>query len=225
MARWTVRLKSACALNSRGFRTVTGCPSRCVGSRTWAATRSYAPSSSATISTSSQVKAKRLAQTRRASPSTPRMSTSTPTTGAYPGRPRNAGENSKPKGMVPCSAGFGSCGLFGGHPADDRGQLLGTRHLWRQSIFLGRSGVVQGFAALGTHVECAWPTVGLFDDHSGHRGAAWYFRGAQHAQKRLLGQLLLGGDVAALAGAVERGRHHLADLWPRRYWLTGLYPR
>jgi hypothetical protein len=52
----------------------------------------------------------------------------------------------------------------------------------------------------------------VFRHHSADPDSAWRLHRAQHAQKRLLGLVLPGGDVAAAADPLERGRHDLADL-------------
>ena len=57
--------------------------------------------------------------------------------------------------------------------------------------------------------------------HPGDRGAAGCLCRAEHAEKRVLGQLLPCRHVFAPAGALERGRHHLAGLRPGRYRLLG----
>jgi glycerol transport system permease protein len=72
-----------------------------------------------------------------------------------------------------------------------------------------------------TPARGAWPAGAVFRHHSGHRGALGHFRRAEHAEKGLLGQRRAGADGAALADPVQRRRHDLADLRPRRYRPLG----
>ncbi len=127
------------------------------------------------------------------------------------------GKDRQSEGLVSGPAHACPRRLFGGDPADDRGQLLRPGHVRQQRVLLGRSRMVRRDAAQRPDVERARAPDHLLGDHPRHRGAAWHHCGSEHAEKRLLGFRLPCADGAAAPHPVERRRHHLADFRPRRH--------
>src|SRR6516164_6202737 len=154
------------------------------------------------------------------------MCTSMPT--RFSSRERRDGQDRQPKGLAPGTAGFPGGRVLRDTAADDGRELFGAGHFWQQPVLLERRRLVQG-AARSHHrsrraVLClalAQPVL-LRRDPS-DRSAARHRHRAVDAAAGLAGRCLPRHPGAAAPDPVERGRHHLADLWARGHRLARLY--
>src|ERR1700688_3035372 len=156
--------------------------------------------------------------------SIPRTFTSTPT--AFWSRASN-GQDRQPEGLVPGAAGVSGGGVLGHPAADDGGQLFDAGYLRQQPVLLERRRLVQGIARSVDRsrraVLCLAVAQFLFlRGDSCDRGAARDRGRAVDAARRLDGRGLPRDPGAAAPHSMERGRHHLADLWAAGHRAAGL---
>ena len=165
-------------------------------------------------------------QRRSGSCSIPPMFTSMPTAVWSRGLPD--GQDRQPEGLVPGAAGVPDRRVLRDPAADDGRELFDAGHLRQQPVLLERRRLVQGTARSLDRSRRALPRLArpqsaVLRHHPRDRGAARHRGGAVDAARRLARRRLPRDPRAAAADPVERGRHHLADLWPARHRPARLY--
>ena len=146
-------------------------------------------------------------------------STSMPTSLARRGE-RLMDKTCNNEGLAAGAAGVRAGGLPRGHPADDRGQLFGPGHVRQQPVLLGRRRLVR--RSCSTPTELGGALAAAAQPRSSRR-SCWRSRSRSASSSRWRCRARAGAspsawsDGAAAADPVERRRHDLADLRPRRH--------
>src|SRR4029077_13965053 len=136
--------------------------------------------------------------------------------------PRHDGQADRQSRVVFRSASRRDRGLQRHHPTDDGRELLRAGHLRQQPVLLERRRLVQRAARSfdgprRPFLRCARAQHHLLADHPRDRGAAGGPGCAVHAEGGGRSRRDPGRARAAAARALERRRHHLADLRAQRH--------
>jgi ABC-type sugar transport system ATPase subunit len=126
-------------------------------------------------------------------------------------------QTSKPESLVSDPACADLRRLLGNHAADDGRQLLGAGHHFADAAGLCRHRMVLGHHARRGTARRAASADHLLAGGSRRRIAARHHAGAGDAGAGLEVVGGAGDRLAVAADPVERRRHHLADLRPRRH--------
>ncbi|MNN09784.1 hypothetical protein D3C81_1226820 [compost metagenome] len=127
-------------------------------------------------------------------------------------------QGAQQQGLVAGAAGVPAGGVQCGGADDDCGQLFGAGHLRPvQSLFRRRRLVSPGATRPGL-ARCLAAPVHLFGLRAVDRDPAGHRHRPDHADQRAHGLGLPDRDGHPAADPLECGRHHLADLRPRRHW-------
>src|ERR1700730_4349499 len=153
------------------------------------------------------------------------MSMSMPTAGSSRGR--HNGQDRQPESLVPGVAGISGGGVLGRAAVDDGRELFDAGHVRQQPVLLERCRLVQGIARSVDRSRrqisrLARAQFVLLGRDPCDRSAARHRRGTFDAARGLECRGLSRDPGAAVIDPVERGRHHLADLWTARHRAIGL---
>ncbi len=136
------------------------------------------------------------------------------------------GQDLEQQGLVSGAAGAGAGRLLGRHPADDGGQLFGAGHVRQQRVLLGRHRLVRARCCIPTASGRRWSRNLIFSFIILAIEIPLGIFIALNMPKKGLGRAgLPGADGAAAADPVERRRHDLAGVRPRRHRPARPYAR